>query len=98
MTKQFVRVLCDVHCDWEGLPPTYRVYVNDELFSERTWIWQNEYLEELLQIEAGPGDYKIKHELVPPCLASIKVKNTRVEYGPAYIVDGDLLRIHYEVQ
>ena len=54
MTKQFVRLLSDIYCDWEGLPPIYRVFVNDELFAERTWIWQDSsiYLEELLQIEA----------------------------------------------
>ena len=35
MTRQYVRVVCNVACEWEGLPPIYRVYVNDELFTER---------------------------------------------------------------
>jgi hypothetical protein len=39
MSKKFVRVLADVDCEWEGLMPSYRVYVNDELFAERTWRW-----------------------------------------------------------
>ena len=52
MTKKFVRVVSDVYCTWEGLAPTYRVYVNDELFTERTWIWTQDYLEEMLQIQA----------------------------------------------
>lgn len=82
MTKKFVRVLCDVDCDWEGLPPDYRVYVNDELFTERTWIWTNEYLEEMLQIEAVPGNYTVRYELVPPCLAQLKISNIRVDFGP----------------
>jgi hypothetical protein len=95
MTKEFVHVLCDVYCDWEGLPPIYRVYVNDELFSERTWIWQNEYLEELLQINAEPGDYNVRYDLVSPNLARIFVKNMRVELGNAEIND-NVLRIKDE--
>jgi hypothetical protein len=92
MNKKFVQVLCDVDCAWEGLAPTYRLYVNDELFAERTWIWQNEYLEELIQIEAVPGLYEIKYELVPPHLAQLSVGNMRIEYGPGEM-QGTTLRI-----
>lgn len=94
MNKKFVRVLTDVHCDWEGLSPNYRVFVNDELFAERTWLWQNEYLEELLQIEAEPGDYQIRYELVPPHLARLSVQNIRIEYGDATVNHNGTLRIH----
>ena len=95
MSKNFVRVLCDVHCDWEGLPPNYRVFVNDELFTERTWIWEDSaiYLEEMLQIEAEPGNYQIRHELVPPNLAQLQVKNIRVDFGPGTVNDQGQLRI-----
>ena len=93
MNKKFVRVLCDVHCDWEGLPPVYRVYVNIELFAERTWVWNDQYLEELLQINAEPGEYHIRHELVPPHLATLKIQNMRVELGDADIKGENLLRI-----
>ena len=97
MAKNFVRVLCDVDCEWEGLPPIYRVYVNDELFTERTWIWTNEYLEEMIPIEAEPGEYYIKHELVPPHLAKLKVSNIRVDYGTA-VAEHNLIRIYNESQ
>ena len=93
MDRHFVRVLNDVYCDWEGLPPDYRVYVNDELFAERTFIWADCYLEEMLQIEAPPGEYTIRHELVQPCLAQLKITNPRVDYGPGSIADNKL-RIH----
>jgi hypothetical protein len=79
MTKHFVRVLADVDCEWQGLNPVYRVYVNDELFTERTWYWIDEYLEERLQIEAEPGDYLLRWELVPPHLAQLTVKNLRID-------------------
>ena len=90
--KHFVRVLADVNCKWEGLNPIYRVYVDDELFAERTWVWTDAYLEELLQIEANPGDYRLRWELVPPHLARLKVQNIRVDYGPA-TVENNVLRI-----
>jgi hypothetical protein len=92
MTKQFVRVLCDVDCEWESFNPIYRAYVNDELFAERTWRWDDHYLEEALQIEAEPGEYAIRFELVPPCLARLTVTNMRVDYGTAVIKD-NVLRI-----
>jgi hypothetical protein len=93
MDRKFVRVLADVHCDWTGFNPVYRVYVNDELFAERAWRWDHVYLEELLQIEAEPGDYNLRWELVPPHLAQLSVSNMRVEHGPATFVDDTTLRI-----
>lgn len=88
-----MRVLADIDCEWEGLQPFYRVYVNDELFAERTWRWTDAYLEEMLQIEAEPGKYRLRWELVPPCLAQLTVTNVRVDYGPASIKNNELLRI-----
>ena len=83
--KQFVRVLCDVSCDWAEAPPVYRVYVDDELFAERTWIWRDQYLEEALQIEAEPGEYTITYQLVNADTAVIHVDNMRVDYGTGKI-------------
>ena len=93
MNRYFVKVLADIDCQWEGLNPIYRVYVNDELFTERTWRWTSEYLEEMLQIEAEPGEYQLRWELVPPHLAQLHVKNLRVDYGPGEITDQNTLRI-----
>jgi hypothetical protein len=98
MAKKFIRVLADIHCDWEGLDPIYRCYVNDELFAERTWRWTNAYLEEMLQIEAEPGKYQLRWELVPPHLAELRVENVRVDYGPANVKNNKILRVYDESQ
>ena len=90
--KQFIRVLCDVDCSWTETPPVYRVYVDDELFAERTWRWKDEYLEEMIQIEAEPGEYVISYELVDSPGATLRVLNMRVDYGPGKI-KGNLLKI-----
>lgn len=94
MTKQYVRVVCNVYCRYEGLPPIYRVYVDDELFTERTWVWDEDfYLREEIQIQAEPGDYSIRYELVPPNLAELLVTLPVVEYGSAVITEDGQLRI-----
>ena len=95
MTKKFVRVLADVDCEWEGLNPIYRVYVNDELFAERTWRWTDAYLKEILQIEADPGEYRLHWELVPPYLAQLRVTDISVDFGPG-TVKNNILKIDHE--
>jgi hypothetical protein len=93
MAKQFVRILSNIDCEWEGLSPIYRLYVNNELFSERTWIWTDSKLEENLQIEAELGDYTLRYELLTPNLASLKIGNLTVAHGSAEIIDNTHFRI-----
>lgn len=93
METNFVRAVIDIDCEWSGLPPVYRVYINDELFTERTWIWTDAYLEEILQIQAPPGQYHFRIESVGPALAGFSVRNHRVEYGPGRWIDDRTLEI-----
>lgn len=93
MEDHFVIAELDVDCDWEGLPPVYRIYVNDELFAEREWRWTDCYLTEQLQIQAPAGVYSIRLEAVGPCLARFKVGNNRVKLGPARWRSPDVLDI-----
>ena len=72
-----VSVTCDVTAKVLAQPFRYRVYVNNELFAERTWIWQGVYLEELLPISAPAGVYPIRFETVDPENGRIKVRNYR---------------------
>lgn len=45
-----------LYCDWEHFAPTYRVYFDDELMTERTYIWHNDrhVLRECLSVNADP--------------------------------------------
>ena len=87
----------DLDCEWEGLPPAYRVYLADELFAERTWIWTDCYLSEMLQISAPPGRYALRVEPVGPTLAQFTVTNQRVAHGPAtWTKKGRVLEIQDE--
>ena len=91
MKGRFVSVHCDVHCDWHGPPPRYRAFVDHELFTERTWIWEGAYLQEQFQILAKPGIYHIRYQLLDTAQASLYVENWRVE--PAQIDQSGVLTI-----
>lgn len=88
--KKTVRVLVDVECIWTGDPPRYRIFVDNEMFTERTWIWTSHYLEEALTIVANPGKYTIRGELVDFHRAALHLTNWRVDVGPAVIREGVL--------
>ena len=96
MLTEFVKIKFDVHCDWEGVPPVYRIYVNDELFVERTYIWPDHYLTEILQIQAPAGQYKIKLKSMSTNPAKIKTSNHTVEHGPAQWIDHKTIEITHE--
>lgn len=93
MQTRAVKVVCDVHCEWNEVPPRYRLYVNDELFMERTYIWKDFYLEEAIPIEAPPGMYQIRYELVGNPSATLKIKNARIEYGNGVLYKHQRLEI-----
>lgn len=82
MSKYHVVVACDVHCQWEDTPPIYRLWVEDELFAERTYIWKKQYLEELIQIYAPLGKYNIRYEIINSKRAKITPKNLKIINGP----------------
>ena len=92
----FVKALFDLDCDWEGLPPVYRIYVDDELFAERTWRWTEHRLTEILQIDAVPGNYTVRIESVLPSLAKFNTQKHRVTHGPAKWIDQHTLEINNE--
>jgi hypothetical protein len=86
MQIESVLVKCNVYVKWkQGDPPRYRCFVNDELFTERTWVWGDNYLEEYIPIRAEPGQYAIHYKLVNPEYAQIEFANLHVEKGPAVI-------------
>ena len=95
MKAKSVQVLCDVYIKNPGEYSKYRVFVGDELFAERTWLWTEHYLEEVIVVRARPGHYPIRYELVKPEQGKLKVRNVRIgtESDPAVIHDEQILEI-----
>ena len=82
MQPLYAIVAVEVYCSWTQQPPRYRVFVNDELFAERTFIWDGGYfLDEHLTISGPIGKYQIRCENVDPDLGEFKFKNMRLVDG-----------------
>lgn len=94
MAKNSVIITCDVRCEWHKHQPSYRVYVGDELFAERTWIWENSYLEETFQINAKPGKYKIQYEILEGNRATLTATNFKVDHGSARVNQNGEIEIY----
>ena len=87
MELKFIQFTVDVGAKRQpGTELRYRVYINDELFTERNWIWTNAYLEETHQISAPSGIYPIRYETVDKEAGRIRVNRFRVIEGPGVIV------------
>lgn len=94
MRNKFVKLTFDLHCDWKKSPPIYRVYVNNELFTERTYIWgATQYLQEALQVTAPPGRYQIRVENLGDEDCQFKVRNMNILQGDAYVFDSKTFEI-----
>jgi hypothetical protein len=67
--------------------PKYRLYINDDLITERTWIWDMQtYIEEDLRVEVSPGvNHTIRLDLIkdnPMHLAQFGLQNLRINGWP----------------
>lgn len=94
MKPRFVKLHLDLHCDWKRTPPTYRLYINHEMFTERTYIWGGtQYLQEILQLSAAPGKYHIRVDNLGDPECQFKIRNLSVNTGPARMIDSKTFEI-----
>lgn len=92
--NRFVKVLFDVkRTDRSLVDGGYRVYVDDELFTQRTWSGSNFFLREMVQILAPPGKYNITIEQNPGTVAQFKPSNFKVIYGPGKVSTDGVLTV-----
>jgi len=86
----------DVYCrKFRDGKTIYRVYVDNDLLTERNWIWPvNVYVRENIEVDVEPGIHRIR--VVEPNTGSpdIYVKNLMVA-EPATIGSQDL---HFELK
>ena len=96
MKEKFVKILFDLKVERtkDQGKPGYRIYVNDELFVERSWQWpESSRVEELLQIKAIPGKYTVRVEKYHPTKARFNISNMRVELGDARVIENNTIEI-----
>lgn len=57
-------VTVEVHCHWNDNPPVYRIYVDEDLITERTFGWPGYqvYIKENIICDLNPGKHIIRVE------------------------------------
>lgn len=57
-------ITVDVHCNWSEVPPAYRIYVNNDLITERTFSWPGYqvYIRENITCDLAQGIHRIRIE------------------------------------
>lgn len=97
MRNKFVKFSFDLFCDWKRQPPTYRIYVNNELFTERSYIWGGtQYLQEVLQLSAPPGKYSIRIDNLGDPECQFKIRNLNIDSGTARVIDSKTIEVSNE--
>ena len=93
-TTHFVRAIFDLHCVWNSVQkPSYRIYVNDQLFTEREWAAdEHQYQITHLQLDVPTGKYDVHVKSCDPD-AAFHVNNGRIEQGPAKMVKNSRITV-----
>lgn len=82
--RKFATVTLDIYCVWLNEAPNYRLYVNEELFADRTFRWdKNKYLQENIEIHGIPGLYTITIEHDEKHVVDFNACNLQIKRGKA---------------
>lgn len=80
MELRAVDITVDIHCHWNDSPPRYRVYVDNDLLTERTFTWpgyQN-FIKEHIHVMLSPGQHQVTVTNVDPRFGNFEAKNITV--------------------
>ena len=89
-----VQMRIDVHHTKIGRngEPRYRLYINDELFSERCYRFESDmYLTEQLFVTKKEGTYRIRIESISDF--TYKLRNLRCKYGTAQVINDEVFKL-----
>jgi len=77
-------ITADVYARWIDKPPTYRVYVDNELLTERDFIWSGHdmFIRENIVVNLEAGNHNLKIEQVSGN-GTIQVKYITVNQSPS---------------
>ncbi len=75
----------DVWCRYNGEAPIYRVYVDDQLLTERDFIWESSrhYISEHIEVLLDPGWHTITIENCSGPAVEFFTRNIVVNVKPA---------------
>ena len=81
-----------LYCRWKDLPPTYRLYFDDELVTERTYIWHNDthVLQERVPVTTDSNKATIRIEQVGQHSGIFNVKHLKTD-PPSLHINVDIV-------
>ena len=93
MILQEVLITVDIYCRWEADPKAYRIYIDDELLTERTYHWRNtdQYVKENIVIAAGAGAHQFRLESVDPKFGGFYWQNFTIDNRPISADNGQFV-------
>jgi hypothetical protein len=86
-------VAVNVYCDWAADPKAYRIYVDGDLLTERTYIWQNssQYVQENIVIQVEPGIHTLNITPVDPTFTGFYWSNLIVNRQAQDLVNNQFI-------
>ena len=74
----------DLWCTYNTVHPVYRVYVDDYLMTERTYIWQNPryFLKETVPLYLPAGLHYLRIENLNPSTSAFSIQNVQINGKP----------------
>ena len=74
---QDLRIEVDILCEWQTEPQAYRLYIDNDLYTERTYIWRNphQWVREILVAELPPGKHTIQIQPVNSKFPGFRLAN-----------------------
>jgi hypothetical protein len=81
-----IQLTADVYCNRSEGEPSYRVYVDDELLTERSWIWPGYeiFIREYIDVDVEPGAHRLTIRECN-CDAVFEVKDMRANDSPIQV-------------
>jgi hypothetical protein len=84
-----VELTCEVRCLDEAENQSYRLYIDDNLITERTWIWPYHFrIKEHVYIDIEPGEHTIRVEPVDKKFTKFYVNALHLDGYPTGKVSG----------
>jgi len=76
-----VDIQFDLWCKWSKAPPTYRLYCDNDLLTERTYTFDNKkaFVRELVKVKVEEGEHEVVVENLHPELGAFELRNIWID-------------------
>lgn len=89
-----VEISAEIYCNWDQQAPVYRVYVDQDLLTERTYKWVNpeQFVCERIVVNLESGMHELRIQAVDSAdQDKFSVKNVHINHQPAPYVNNQII-------